>query len=278
MDCKIIVDSCCDMTQQLKKQLGLISIPLTIRLGQKEFTDDDSLDVGGFLAEMKASAEQVGTAAPPPFAYQEAIEEAQNSFVVTLSSQLSGSYANASLGKMFAEEENGETDAYVFDSKSASAGELLIAVKIRELLQAGLSKTHIIETVNQFIGSMKTYFVLERYDNLLKSGRLNKITEKILSLLNLRLLMGSDGNGNITLHAKTSGVKQTVDKMLSFIKNSGRKIAGENLVISHCNNLSLAEQLSAAIRQQFDFKEIFIVPMGGAITLYADDKGIVLAF
>ncbi len=277
MEYKIIVDSCCDMTAQLKKRLGVMAIPLIMRLGQKEFTDDESLDLTGFMAEMKACTERVGSASPAPFLYKKAIESARNSFVVTLSSQLSGSYASAVMGKSYAEE-SGKADTHVFDSKSASAGEVLVAVKIRELLQNGMSKSHIIPTVNHFIENMKTYFVLERYDNLLKNGRLSKIKGKLISVLNIKLVMGSDGNGNIALYDKFRGSKQMIEKLLSFIESSGKKTHGENLVISHCNNLSMAKQLVAAIEQKYHFKEIFIVPTGGISSLYADDKGIVMAF
>ena len=64
MDYKIIVDSCCDMTQQLKERLGVIQIPLTMRLGEKEFVDDDSLCIETFMSEMVACKEKMGSAAP----------------------------------------------------------------------------------------------------------------------------------------------------------------------------------------------------------------------
>lgn len=277
MTCKIIVDSCCDITPQLKDRLDLTSVPLTMNLGKREFTDNDSLDLTRFMAEMKACTEKVGSAAPPPVLYQEAIENARSSFVVTLSSQLSGSYASAVTGKTLAEE-NGGADTYIFDSKSASAGEVLVAVKIRELLLKGLPRHHIIQTVNRFIENMKTYFVLERYDNLQKNGRLNKITGKLIHLMNIKLVMGSDESGNIALYAKPRGINQMMEKLLSLIESSGKRTEGENLVISHCNNPGLAKRLETAIKQRYRFKEIFIVPTGGISSLYADDKGIVLAF
>jgi len=277
MEYRIIVDSCCDMTPQFAEQLGVTSVPLTLRLGQKEFTDDDTLDLPGFMVEMKACAEKASSAAPPPFSYKEAMESAQHSFVVTLSSKLSSSYSSAELGKAYAEE-NGTTDVHVFDSKSACAGEMLIAVKIRELLSNGRPKDQIVRAINSFIDSMKTYFVLERHDNLIKSGRLSKITGKIINILNLKLVMGSDGNGNIALYAKPRGTKQMLEKLISLIRSSEKSTSGESMVISHCNNSSLAEQLSSAIKQQFDFKEIIIVPTRGVSSLYADDKGIIMAF
>lgn len=277
MDYKIIVDSCCDMTPQLKKWLEATLVPLTMRLGNKEFTDDDSLDLEQFMQEMKDCEERVESASPGPYLYQQAIENAGQSFVVTLSSQLSGSYENAVMGSNFAKENN-EADAHVFDSKSASAGQALVAIKIKELIMNGMSVHNIIQTVNKFIDNMKTYFVLENYDNLIKNGRLSRIKERIIRVMNIKLVMGSDGNGNIDLFAKIRGVKQMVDKLTSFIESSGKKTDGENLVISHCNNMEYAEMLRDAVKRKFHFKEIFIIPTGGLSSLYADDKGIIMAF
>lgn len=277
MEYKIIADSCCDMTPQLKERLGVVSVPLSMRLGPKEFVDNESLDLAGFIAEMKQYSEKVGSSAPTPLSYKEAIEGAQNSFVITLSSQLSGSYANANLGKRLAEE-NGKAVTHVFDSKSASAGEILIAVKIRELLQRGLSRESIIQTVTHFIDNMKTYFVLERHENLLKNGRLNKITGRLISAFNIKLVLGSDGEGNVALYAKPRGINHMLEKLLSLIKDSQKTTEDENLVITHCNNPGLAERLRTMIEQRFKFKEILVVPTGGLSSLYADDQGVIMAF
>ena len=277
MDYKIIVDSCCCMTPELAQRLDVTSVPMTMVLGSKEFIDDEDLDLPGFMAEMKACKEKVSTASPPPFAFMEAIESAIHSFVVTISSQLSGTYANAQLGKALAEE-NGITDTHIFDSKSASAGEVLVAMKLRELLTMDTPREQIINSINNFIDNMKTYFVLERYENLIKNGRLNKVTGKIVNMLNVKLIMGSDGNGAIELHAKPRGTNQMLEKLVAFIKSSNKPTSGESLVICHCNNLPLAKQLKSIIKQQFSFKEILILPTKGAISLYADDKGIVMAF
>jgi fatty acid-binding protein DegV len=69
-----------------------------------------------------------------------------------------------------------------------------------------------------------------------------------------------------------------IEKLLTFIKNSERRTSEESMVICHCNNFPLAKLISDNIKQHFSFKEIFIIPMKGVISLYADDKGIVMAF
>ncbi|MPN08099.1 hypothetical protein SDC9_155376 [bioreactor metagenome] len=52
----------------------------------------------------------------------------------------------------------------------------------------------------------------------------------------------------------------------------------EYLVISHCNNIGLAEKLKANIEKIYDFKKIFIIPTKGLSAMYANDRGVILSY
>jgi DegV family protein with EDD domain len=269
----IVADSCCDLTPALKAELNAVRIPLTMRLGEKEFVDDDTLDPMAFLAEMKACKEKMASAAPAPALYEKAMEEAGNSFVVTLSSRLSASYANAVLAQT-----NAAAKTHVFDSKSASAGETRVALQIHDCVQKGMPFDETIAAVERFIRGMKTYFVLEDYDNLIKNGRMSKMTAKIATILNIKLIMGSDGDGNIKLYSKQLGTNKMLAKLHHFIAESGKNPAEERLVISHCNNPELGGRFYAEVKERYAFKQVCLLPSGGLSSLYTNDKGIVIAF
>ncbi len=276
MGYRIIADSCCDMTPALKERLGVITVPLSMLLGEKSFIDDETLDLPAFMAEMESCTGKIGSAAPSPLLYKDAFQGAPASFAVTLSSKLSSSYANARLGQEMAEEEG--ADVHVFDSKSASAGEVLVVLKIRAMIDAGFHKAKIIPAVESFIQEMRTYFVLDNIENLLKNGRLNKIVGKLIFLLNIKPVMGADKDGNITLYDHARGQNQIIRKMADAIEKSGKRTEGESLVITHCQNPGLAERLMAAIQDRYHFKEILIVPTGGLSSTYANTGGVVMAF
>jgi len=268
---KIIVDSCADITPEMAHEMEISTVPLYLRLGKEEFVDDCSLDLSEFMQQMADCREHIGSAAPAPASFSDAITG--DGFVVTVSSALSATYQNATIGA-----EDSDSKVHVFDSKSASAGQTLIAVKLREMIARKLPKPQIIEGVNKFISEMKTYFVLEKFDNLVKNGRLSALKGKIAGALNIKLLLGANDTGEISLYAKVRNKKQMLDKMINLITESGRKTEGENAVISHVNNKSLAEQLADKIRDKFNFQNVFIVPTRGVSTMYANDQGIVLAF
>jgi len=261
----------------MKSEMGVISVPLTMTVGDKEFCDDETLDKAGFLETIKSFKGKSSSAAPSFHLFQEAIESTVDAFVLTLSSKLSASFNNAELGNQKATE-NGKGALCVFDSKSASAGQTLIAVKIYELIKEGFPKEQIIKTIHNLIDNMKTYIVLENYDTLQKNGRLGKVTGTFIHKLNIKLILGSDGQGEITLFNKCRGMKKTIQQMLTLIDKSERDISTENLVISHCYNPDLAMHLSSLIKERFHFKKVIVVPTGGLSTFYANEKGIVLAF
>lgn len=276
MEPKIVVDSCCDVTPAIINEYDIISIPLTLVLGERNIPDDDKLDLTAFLQDMKKCKEKIGSAAPSPVLYKEAFLKASKSFAVTLSSNLSGSFASAIAGMMLAKEESPEAQIHVFDSKSACAAEVLITLKIGEMIRAGLQYQRIVETVEEFISQMKTYFVLDSIDNLLKNGRIGKITGRIISALNIKPLMGADRDGHIALYSHARGEKQIIEKLADTIGKSGREV--KKIVIAHCNNPTLAEKLKETINKRYNFKDILIVPTRGISTIYANDKGIVMAF
>mgnify|MGYP003592513077 FL=1 len=179
-------------------------------------------------------------------------------------------------GKEIAEESG--ASVHVFDSRSAAAGEVLLILKIRKLIQQGLEKSEIIQKIESFIKDMSTFFVLDNIDNLYKNGRLNRITATLISTLHIRPIMGADREGNISLVSHVQGWKQVVKKLADTIEHVGRDTTGQSLVITHCNNPTMAEELKAEIERRYHFSEILVLPTRGLSSLYANEKGVIMSF
>ncbi len=276
MNMQIVADSCCDIPESQQDALGVVTVPLTLTLGEKNFTDDEALDLPSFMEKMKACKKRIGSAAPAPSLYETAFNSAPISFAVTISANLSASYSSAMLAKANVEESG--AFVHVFDSKSACSGEALIVHKIRQLIREGLPHLDIVTRIEEFIGNMKTFFVLDNIDNLLKNGRLNRITGTIISKLHIRPILGADANGDISLFSHVQGWKQAVKKLADTIENSGKKTEGETMVITHCNNPEMATLLADEIRRRYRFEEIVVLATRGLSSVYANEKGIVIAF
>ena len=100
MSYKIVVDSCCDLTEELKSDSHFQIIPLTLQVGETYITDDEHFDQARFLELVRTSPECPRTACPSPEAFRDAYDcDADMIFVVTLSQHLSGTYNSAVLGR-----------------------------------------------------------------------------------------------------------------------------------------------------------------------------------
>lgn len=276
MDIKVIVDSGCDIPVQDALANNVEIVPLSLTVGEEILLDDDELDLEALREKMHLFQGKTVTACPSPGNYSEAFMKSAESFCVTISENLSGSYNSAVIARDMVAEEGHVV--HVINSKTASAGEALIAYKLLEMIEDRMSFQMIKEQIEEFVNGVRTYFVLESLENLIKAGRLNKVAGKLISALNIRPIMGEDGKGNIAFNSYARSRKQILEKMAGFIKESGKATKGENLVISHNNNLDMAQSLKELIAGRYDFKKIIIVPTRGIATLYTCDKGIVMAF
>ena len=279
MGFKIVVDSCCDLTGQMLKDPHFVKVPLTIRSNGSSFIDNETFDQADLLWAMKQSDDAPATACPSPQSYLDAYQgpEEEDVYVVTLSALLSGSHNSAEQAKLLMEEDHPNKNVYVFNSCSASSGEVLVALKVRELAESGAPFKHVVREVEQFIYQMQTMFVLETLENLRKNGRLTRLQSVITGALKIKLLMGATPEGEICKLGQTLSMKQALSKLVDHMANDPAH-AGRVLAICHCNCLDRAFQVKAMAEQRCKFAPILILEAGGITSVYANDGGIVTAY
>lgn len=277
MNYKIVVDSCGELTEEMKKSGYFESVPMSIELEGNTIIDDENFDQKEFLAKIAASSECPKSSCPSPERYMQSyLCEAERVYVVTLSEELSGSYNSAVLGKNLYEEEHGEKEIHIFNSKSASVGESLIALKIQECEDAGMAFEEVVRTVEAYIESQNTYFVLETLETLKKNGRLKGVKALVASALNIKPVMRATPEGTICQIGQARGIKKALAKMtetvVEHLKNGEEKVLG----IAHCNCRERAEAVAGMIREHTKVKDVVILDTAGISSMYANDGGIIV--
>lgn len=274
---KIIGDSCTDFTQEDLKKEYMVSVPLTIDVDGFEIVDDASFNQENFL---KRVAEYPGcpqSACPTPALYMESYAGAEQVYVVTLSSHLSGSYNSAELAKQMYQEEHPDVKIHVFDSKSAAAGQFLLVREIEKLALEGVAFEQIVDRISGFRDDMQTVFVLENLDTLRKNGRLTGVKALVASALNIKpLLKGTDGR--IEQAGQARGINKALDKMVDYVGTIGSSFAEKTVVISHCNCKNRAQKVEKKLLELYHFEDSVLVDTRGISSLYANDGGIIIAF
>lgn len=277
MSYKVVVDSCGELTEEMKASGCFQTASLGIEVGGYHIIDDESFDQADFLRRVKESADAPKSSCPSPETYMEAFYcEAEHVYAVTLSAQLSGSYNSAQLGKNLYIEEYGEKPIHIFDSKSASVGETLIAKKICECEELGMSFEEVVKNVESYIEEQHTYFVLETLDILKKNGRLTGLKSLVATTLNIKPVMGSTPMGTIYQISKARGVNKALSKMLDEVLEEVKNPEEKTVAISHCNCKARAEAVKEELLKKCQFKDVIILDTRGISSMYAADGGVIL--
>ena len=276
---KIIIDSCGELTEELKQDGHYETVSLELEVDGYRIRDDETFDQLDFLRRVKESPNCPKSSCPSPEEYMASYEgEAEHVYVVTLSEKLSGSYNSAVLGKnLYEEEHTGGKKIYVFNSRSASIGETLIGLKVQEYEEAGCSFEEVIEKTEAYIASMNTYFVLETLETLRKNGRLTNLKAFIANTLNIKPVMGSTKEGTICQLGQARGINKALEKMVQNVIEKTKDCESRILAISHCNCPERARIVKEKIEKLANFKKIIIIDTAGVSNMYANDGGVIIA-
>lgn len=277
MSYKIVVDSCGELTDAMKRDGHFYSVALELDIDDYHVVDDEHFNQAEFLRKARESRNCPKSSCPSPQSYVDVYKgEQERIYAVTLSDKLSGSYNSAELAVKLCLEECPEKKIYVFNSRSASVGETLIALKVQELEEAGKSFEEIVKETEAYIETQQTYFVLETLETLRKNGRLSNLKAWVAGALNIKPVMGSTPEGSICQMGQARGMMKALSYMVEEIVKRTKNCEQKILAISHCNCPDRALWVKERIQQILHFKDIIIVDTAGVSTMYANDGGIIV--
>ena len=275
---KIVIDSCGELIERWEADPAIERAPLTLTVEGEDIVDDETFDQAYFLKKVAESPECPKSSCPSPERYRTAYDcDAEHIYAVTLSAELSGSYNSAVLGMNLLKENAPDKKIHVFNSRSASVGETLIALKIEECEQHGMEFEEIVETVENYINSQNTYFVLENLETLRKNGRLSNLKAFVATALKIKPVMGATPEGTIIQLDQARGMNKALMKLVDYVVEQTESSQEKVLAISHCNCRERAEMVKDAIVKRIPVKDVVLLDTAGVSTMYANDGGIIVA-
>ncbi len=277
MKFQILVDSSCDMLAENFKnsEIGFKVIPLTIYVGDKEFVDDENLNVEELISAMNSFKGKMSSACPAPEAFLEQMGNADYTFVVTMTAKLSGTYNSACVARdMYEKPEN----VYVFNTKSTAGSMELVVEEIVRQIEQEQSFTQIVENVEKFIKNKHLFFILHKFDNLIANGRMSKFAGFMAKTLVIKPICSASPEGTIDIVNKCVGSLNAYKKMVDLMGQRCNDFGDRKLIISHCNNEEDAKKIETLVKGKLGFKQIIIKAMRGLTSFYAQEKGLILCY
>ena len=274
----IVSDTSCDLhsLEGGEEIFDFSTIPFTIRIGEKEYIDNEEMPVEEMLTANENHAEMAQTSCPSPEDWRAKFAPEGPALAFTISSALSGSYNSACTAKQMLQEENPEKQIAVIDSKATGPEVAMLVLKARELILEGKSFEEIEAALNREAEKIHTIFALASYHNLIKAGRVNRLIGFIAGHLGFWGIGIGSEEGEIAIRGKARGDKSMIRFLVDEMKKIGT--AGNEIRISHCRNEKCALALKEQLEEAFRGVKVTLMETRGLDSFYAERRGLIIGF
>lgn len=282
---KLVIDSCCDITDDMKEWKNLEIVPLTLQIGDYVIKDDADFDQDDFINRMVGSNELAKSACPSPEAFAKACEgDYDEIYMLTITDKLSGTYNSALQGVEIFRDENGDSKKiHVFNSLATSGLETIMAHKIKELADNGYSFNEVVARAEEYcVKNCGLYFCLESLDALKGNGRLFNLAANVIEALRVKLICRRTDYGNISVAGKDLNQKRALAKLANLVAKDtdGCDLKDKVCIISHVCCKEKAERVKELISSACNYANdrILVIKASGLNSLYASNGGIIVSY
>ncbi|MPM46368.1 DegV domain-containing protein [bioreactor metagenome] len=275
---KLITDGSCDLSKEIIDSSEVEIVDLMVSFGDKSYSTRTDITIPQFYEMMKDYSELPKTSCPSPNQFLDAFDcEEDNIIVLCLTSKLSGIYNSAVLAKNMYEEENGRKKRIeIIDSTTGSIGQALLVSKIANMIDEDKSMDEIVNTIEKLKHEVVFYGALHTLENAIKGGRINALAGKIIGALNLKAIVHIT-DGLVKPIDKARGDKNSMNKVIDYIKNNIHKTSGTKLAIGHANCPERAMKMKEVLENNHDFKEVYVMEVGPSMGVYTSEGAVLVA-
>ena len=270
---RIVADSSCDLYST--DYSDFITVPLTVYTDERSFYDDENLNVTEMLDYLEKYKGRSYTSCPSINAWMQAFEGADEIFVMTVTSALSGSYSSAVSAAEQYKETHPDVKISVIDSLSTGAEELLAIHALIRFISAGQTFEEISGNIRSYLRKSRLFFSFFSLHNLAQNGRVNKTVAAVLNALVITVTGTATSEGKIDVTGKARGEKKSLETLYSEMIKAGYH--GGRAIITHTENETGARKLRELILNEWPKADVQIFPTRGLCSYYMERKGVVVS-
>ena len=266
----VVADSGCDLPDEVLDRYGIGLVPFKLIIGDAEFEDRVGITPLEVYARLREGDTSLSTSQPPPAAFTAAFEHARATaaevVAVVLSSGLSGTYASA----MEARRAFVRGGVHVVDSRSASFGAGLLALRGAELAEEGWGGEAIARELERVRDQSGLLLTVDTLANLIRSGRVSRFKGMLAGWLDLKPILTLDREGKIEPADRVRGRENLLPRVIQIMER--RIPAGVRRLrigVAHVDCPEVAEQVRAAVVGRFKPYETLVWPATAVLATHA---------
>ena len=264
---KIVTDSSITIEPQVVEDLEITIVPLSVMVDGVVYSDAD-LKEGEFLRLMQSSKNLPKTSQPPVGVFAEIFETlgetADKIISIHMSHALSGTVEAARQGATLA-----NVDVTVIDSSFTDQALKFQVVEAAKLAKEGADFDAVLAKIEEVREKTELYIGVSTLENLVKGGRIGRVTGLLSSLLNIRVVMQMK-NHELQPIVKGRGVK-TFKKWVNDLAESLKDKKVAEIGISYAGTAELANEMKQ-ILQPCVGKTISVLETGSIIQTHTGEN------
>lgn len=264
MSFAVVTDTASNLLNCHVAEKKIQMIPLSYYIEGEEHTclDTDSFNGDEYYAMIKKGV-NVTTSQVTPQSYIDSFEpvlkDGLDIIYVGLSSGVSGCCNSCRIAAGEMMEKYPGRKVAVIDTRGASLGEGLVAMKAADCRDEGMSFDDTVKLLEDMVQCMAQVFTVDDLMHLRKGGRLSNLSAVAGTVLHIKPLLIGNNEGKIVAISKLRGRKRSVEELA--IRYDAHVVDHENAVIgiAHAGCRQDADYLIELLNKNKPPKEIILV-------------------
>ncbi len=264
MSFSVVTDTSANLPTKLIRERDIKAIPFHYFIDGTGYTctDTEAFDGDAFYARIKTGV-VVTTSQIPPQGYADffepMVQAGEDVIFVSMSSGISGSCHSATVAAEQLMEAYPERKVRVVDTKGASLGEGLIALRAAELRDQGLETDEAVALLEDLVLRMFNVFTVDDLMHLRRGGRLSNLSAVVGTVLHIKPLLKGNENGQIVAFAKLRGRKRSIEALAERYDRLAVDPEKEIIGIAQAGCSQDADYLESLLKRNRPPKEILRV-------------------
>jgi len=266
----IVMDSSCDLPDRVLDTHGMVVVPLQIISGDRTYLDRIDIRGADLYSRMRENGEIFTTSQPTPGAFVRGFEDARSNadevLGIFIAGALSGTLGSAQAAARARSPKNGIT---VVDSRTASLGLGMLALRAVELAEAGWSVEDIVSELVRVRDRSGAFFTVDTFDNLLRSGRVSRGRAWLGGLLDIKPILEVDTTGRVVPLDRVRGREALVPRVLEHLDARLTPLPSSlRLAVVHADAPELAKELKAELVRRYKPRDCLVGDVTAAIGVH----------
>jgi DegV family protein with EDD domain len=263
MKTAVVTDSTAYIPKELREQLNIHMIPLSVIFGQETYREEIDISAAEFFEEVK-TRDLPTTSQPPIGQFVELFEKLAADYDAVISIHLSSGISGTYQGALAAADMVEGIKVYAFDSEISCMVQGFYALEAAEWANQGKTAEEIIRRLEQMKETVKAYFIVDDLTHLQRGGRLSSAQAIIGSLLQVKPLLHFVDK-KIVPFEKIRTRKKAMKRVVELLGEAVKSGESYRAVIIHANRELEANEWMKELESEFPNVEFMISYFGPVI-------------